>query len=223
MVKDLPPRPVNEANYETAERVMERHVGCFASLPAPNGLCDGFGWPGMRIMHCCSGNALRSIYYLWDHILKFEQGTVKVNLLLNRASPWVDMDSHVPYEGRVDLHIKSDCRLLLRIPEWVKANETRCELNGLSHLLSWEGRYARVGQVEPGDVVVMTFPIAERTLKQTIMGIDLEMVIKGNDVVKMDPPGEYYPFYQQRSHYRQGKPRWVSRDRFLSTYGLAWR
>jgi hypothetical protein len=103
MVKDLPPRPADEANYETSERVAERHVGSFASLPAPNGLCDGFGWPGMRIMHCCSGNAVRSIYYLWNHILGFEQGTVRVNLLLNRASPWMDLASYVPYEGRVAL------------------------------------------------------------------------------------------------------------------------
>ena len=31
---------------------------------------------------------------------------LSVNLLLNRASPWVDVDSHIPYEGRVDLKVK---------------------------------------------------------------------------------------------------------------------
>jgi hypothetical protein len=43
-----------------------------------------------------------------------------VNLLLNRASAWADLDSYIPYEGRVDVRVKRDCELAVRIPEWVK-------------------------------------------------------------------------------------------------------
>ena len=30
-----------------------------------------------------------------------------MNLLLNRASPWIDVDSYLPYEGRVQLKNKT--------------------------------------------------------------------------------------------------------------------
>ena len=221
--KDLPPARADEAKYETTDRVAERQVGAFASLPAPNGLCFGFGWPGMRIMHCCSGNAFRAIYYLWDHIMGFDAGTLRVNLLLNRASPWADLDSYIPSEGRVDLTIKEPCSPQVRIPEWVQPAETSCTVGGQERKLGWEGRYALVGAVRPKDVVTLRFPIAEREVTETIMGESLTMVIRGNDVVSMEPPGDYYPFYQQRGRYREGKTLRVNRQRFVAAGPTHWR
>lgn len=66
-------------------------------------------------MHCCTGNGTRSIYYLWDHALRYEGGHLRVHLLMNRVSEWADVLSHVPYEGRVDVSVKqpvavSQCR-----------------------------------------------------------------------------------------------------------------
>ena len=223
MTRNLPPRPVNEAIYETADRVAERNVGAFASLPAPNGLCFGFGWPGMRIMHCCTGNAIRSIYYLWDNMMRFQEGTLTVELLLNRVSPWADVDSYIPYEGKVDLRIKVPCSLKVRIPEWVRLDDTSCTVNGQTRESGWEGRYVTIGDVRPGDLATLTFPIAERTVQETIWGQGYKMVIRGNDVVHMEPPGEYYPFYQQRGHYREGQPRWIKRQRFVSPEPVRWR
>ena len=60
---------------------------------------------GTGIAHCCTGNGTRAIYYLWDHMLTTRR-PVSVNLLLNRASPWADVDSHIPYAGQVDVRIK---------------------------------------------------------------------------------------------------------------------
>ena len=34
---------------------------------------------------------------------------------------------------------------------------------GAERSLSFDGRYAQVGEVKPGDVATLTFPIAERT------------------------------------------------------------
>ena len=34
-------------------------------------------------------------------------GHAQVNLLLNRASPWLDVDSYLPYEGKVVIHNKT--------------------------------------------------------------------------------------------------------------------
>ena len=173
-------------------------------------------------MHCCSGNATRAIYYLWDHILKYEGGTLRVNLLLDRASPRADIESYIPYEGRVDLRLKDACELKVRIPEWAEREETACAVNGERQRPGWDGRYAQVGAVKPDDVVTLTWPIAERTVEERIWGIDYTLVIKGNDVVFMDPPGKNYPFYQ-RAHYRGSQVRWVERRRFVASNPIQWR
>ena len=174
-------------------------------------------------MHCCAGNETRAIYYLWENILDYSDGTLRINLLLNRASPWADLDSHIPYEGRVDLTIKRSCNLEVRIPEWVKPAETVCTVNSEVRTLGWDGRYARVGSVDPNDLVTLTFPISERTVKETIDGTEYTMIIRGNDVVYMDPPGKNYPFYQRKGHYREGQARWIERRRFLPSEPVHWR
>ena len=48
---------------------------------------------------CCAGNCARTIYYVWEHMVDFQGGHLRVNLLLNRASPWVDVHSYIPYAG----------------------------------------------------------------------------------------------------------------------------
>jgi len=205
---------VTPSGYETTDRVIERNIGAFAGWPEPS------NW-GLAIMHCCTGNGTRSIYYLWDSILAYADGKLRVNLLLNRASPWADVDSHLPYTGQVDVKIKQPVDLAVRIPEWVKPDEVCVEVDGQARDISWDGRYAVVGDVQPGEVVTMRFPIAERTEKVWIEKRQYTLVIKGNDVVAIDPPGQACPLYD-RSHYRMNRTRWKEQLRFASAEEIEW-
>ena len=84
------------------ERVSERVLGSFASGPAPNDWVDTF----CGINGCCVSNGNRAWYFVWENILHFRDGKLRVNLLLNHASKWADIDSHVPYVGQVGIKIK---------------------------------------------------------------------------------------------------------------------
>ncbi len=79
----------------------------------------------------------------------------------------------------------------------------------------WEGRYLVLGPAQPGQRIVVTFPIAERTVKETIGGAEYTLVIKGDTVVHIDPPGKNLPLYR-RDHYRSSEPRYVEVERFIS-------
>ena len=175
----------------------------------------------MGTMHCCTGNGTRALYYLWDHILRYDSGRLRVNLLLNRASPWADVDSHIPYMGQVDVKVKQPVDLSLRIPEWVKPSEVRVQVNGQDRRVSWAGRYVQVGEMKPGNVATMLFPIAERTDNAFIEKERYWLVRKGNDVVKIEPPGRYCPIYQ-REHYRVNSTRWRQMERFVSQEVIHW-
>ena len=214
--------PYASPGFEYTDRVVERNIGSCMSKASPNDfvgarreLSDRPPWDHLFLMHCCTGNYVRAIWYIWDSILDYEDGSLSVNLLLNRSSPWADVESYIPYEGQVDIIVKQSCRLSVRIPEWVKREEAICSVEGQPRRVAWDRRYAQVGQVNAGDVVNLTFPIAERTVKERLAGVDYTMIIKGNSVVFIDPPSRYYPFYQ-RAHYRQNRVRWVKRMRFVS-------
>ena len=197
---------------QCCDHVPERNVGAFVGWPYVNDY-------GRGIMHCCTGNAVRALYYIWEHILTYKQGQLHVNLLLNRASPWADVDSHIPYVGRVDVKIKQPVELSIRIPEWVAPDQASCSVNGQSRPLSFQGRYAQVGAVKPSETVTLTFPIAERTDEVLIIQRQkCTLIRKGNEIVHMVPLGTTY----QRAHYRENQTRWKKVTRFVLGETIAW-
>jgi len=222
VVADQPKLPINEITT-TDDRVGERNVGGFAGWPSPN---DFFGNRQIQggnaiYMHCCTGEGTMALYRVWEKILNYHDGKLKVNLLFNCASLWADVDSYIPYEGRVDVKVKKACELEVRIPEWVKPDECACTINNAGRLLSLDGRYAKVGGVKPDDIATLTFPIFERKDEVLIEGRKYTIVRKGNDMVKIDPPGKYCPLYQ-RAHYRENKARLRKIQRFVSQQLIDW-
>ena len=205
---------------QTTDRVLERNLGSWPTEAAPN---DWYDDPtGIRgFVHGDTANAARAIYWIWDRIVTHSDGALRVNLLLNRASRWADVDSYIPYEGRVDIKVKQPVELAVRIPEWVRPAEARAEVNGEARAVSWDGRYARLGAVRPGETATVTFPLPERTDLVGIQKRTYTLVRRGNDVVDIFPRGRYYPFYR-REHYRSGQTRWRKLTRFVSNEQIAW-
>jgi hypothetical protein len=203
---------------QTVDRVPERNIGTFAGWPSANDFYTGQGIGGM---HCCTGNGTRALYYIWEHTLAYRDGELKVNLLLNRPSPWADIHSYIPYEGQVDIEMKRSCHLKIRLPEWVKSGQFDCQIDGTRHEVGYDGRYAVVGPVSAKAVVQVRFPIGER-----VEAVDIEkqryiLTIKGNDVVDIDPPGRFCPYYE-RDSYRDNVVRWRKTTRFVSADEIRW-
>ena len=112
---------------------------------------------------CCNANMMLAMHKAWDSIVRFEDGLAQVILLLNRASPWVDIDSYLPYEGKVVLRNKKAERMSVRMPLWVDRNAVRCLVNGQEIPLRWLGRQLQIADLQPHDAVTITFPMVETT------------------------------------------------------------
>jgi hypothetical protein len=211
-----------EANG-TSEGVAERNVGAFAGWSTGNDWVVQSPTHHDSIQHCCSGNSCRALYYVWQHILDFQNGSLRVNLLLNRASDWCDIYSYIPYEGRVDLKFRMNCgHVLVRMPEWIEdgSQEVSCQVNGGRRSVKWHGRYIDLGHAKPGDAVMVRFPIGERTVQAKIGNVEYKLKLRGNTVVSIDPPGQNGPLYE-RAYYRQ-PVRWRKVDRFLPQQKINW-
>jgi len=150
---------------ETTDNVCERFVGAYLSE------C---GWPTVIPKHrfmmviCCSGNATMGLYAAWDGIVQCQDGAAKVNLLLNRASKWLDVDSFLPFEGKVVVTNKTAKSISVRMPLWVDLAAVQCEINSRETKPATLGRYLVFQSTEPNDKITITFPVVERQESYTL-------------------------------------------------------
>ena len=201
--------------WEAETDAVERAVGSWAGWATGN---DGVHH---ALMQCCVGNAGRSMYYVWDRVVSRKGDEVRVNLHLNRASQWLDVESHLPYEGKVVLKVKEAPKLAVRIPEWTQSDKVTCKVNGSGTDLLWEGAYIKVQGLNQGDEVTVEFPMREVTLFKQIGTAPYKLRIKGNTVVDISPKGTIYPLYQ-RDHYKQDKAPMKKVNRFVPEDQIAW-
>lgn len=143
-------------------------------------------------------NGARTLYCVWDSIVTRDEDEARVNLLLNRASPWVDVDSYLPAEGRVVLHIKDASKVSVRIPEWGNPWEVQGSVGGQRRRVRVEGRWVRMTRLKPGDQVTLTFSLPKRVVHRVIGEIPYKLVLRGSNVVSIDPKGVAFPLYEHQ-------------------------
>ncbi len=153
--------PKNESN----ERVIERNVGVFMSDATHPTLI-----PEHCLLYtiCCTGNCTPALYAAWEATLRCRAGAAQVNLLLNRASQWFDVESSLPYEGKVVVRNKTARSLAVRIPRWVEMRSVLCRVNKADAAPVVAGRYLVLSRIEPLDVVTLTFPLETTTEAYTL-------------------------------------------------------
>ena len=136
---------------------------------------------------CCSTHGNMGLFYAWDSTIRFSDDIARVNLLLNRASPWMDIDSYIPYDGKVVLLNKQVKEVHVRMPLYVDLAAVTCTVEGRAVKSVWLGRYLRVDGLKPGDRVEITFPLEVSTETWTYRGTPFTLKMKGNTVIGMDP------------------------------------
>ena len=147
---------------------------------------------------------------MWDSIVERAGDEVRVNLLLNRASEWLDVDSYLPAEGKVVLHIKDAERVAVRMPEWCRAKDVQVSVGEEQRAAVVEGNLVKLRWLRPGDCVTLKFPLPERVVHRLIVQEPYKLVLRGSNVVSIDPKGVAYPLYENQP---TGKP--VRTTRFI--------
>jgi hypothetical protein len=147
-----------------------------------------------------------------------------VNLLLNRASQWLDVDSYLPYEGRAVIHNKTTKTLFLRIPAWADKQTVRCRLNNKPVDLSWDGNHIVITGLCKKDTITAEFPM----VKWTEQHYGYTINFKGNTVVDISPRGNLparfksnYPIYL-RDHMKRNKAPMKEITRYVAPMTLKW-
>lgn len=150
----MPSLPGMECN----ENVLERNIGAICNHP------DGAGrFQSPWQMACCTGNGNQAFYYAWEAVVRADGDTANVNLFFNRFSPWLDVQSHLPYEGKVVLSNKTMRKINVRIPGWVKRSTLRVKLGGKDVQPTWIGAYISIDGLKPGQQITLQFFVETQT------------------------------------------------------------
>jgi hypothetical protein len=188
---------------ETTDRVIQRSVGAFGHLVGARYL-----YP--RLMHCCTGNGAQGLYYAWEGIVRGSGKTAEVNLWMNRRSPWVDVWSSLPYEGRLVVQSKAAGRVAVRIPGWAPASALRCLLNGVDVTPDRIGNRVVFEGLVPGDELELEVPVVTERTRYSLANLnhrrgrgpdEYECEFRGNTVISVGEPEEH-PGGQQLEWYR---------------------
>ncbi len=144
------------------DHVLDRSLGSFAGLSLPDCIPHPMG------LQCCTANATQGLYYAWEGILRENGDRATVNLFLNRAGRLLDVDSCLPYEGKVVLRNKKARSIALRLPSWVDKRELRFGSVKLAAEPYWVGRYLVFDGPQPGATITLSFPAKTQTSAYTV-------------------------------------------------------
>ena len=172
---------------------------------------------------CCNVNGAQGIYHAWHGITRFDKGVATVNLFFNRASNWMNVDSYLPYEGKVVLHNKQAHTALVRIPGWVDREKVQCWVERAGNSAKEAVTPPRYGNrlvfqdLKPKDKIILKFPVPIWTDQYTINEIKYSVTFKGSTVIDISPreTGEFYQLYQ-REHFKSDKAPMRKVNRFVT-------
>ena len=231
--------PLHELD-DTIDHVVERTVGTFLS-DSGTPTCI----PKHRFLAtvCCTGNCVPALFFAWDGTVRFERGHAQVNLLLNRASPWLDLDSYLPHRGKVVIDNKQAKTLAVRLPGWVDLDRVVARVNESAADFSMNGRFLHLVGLAAGDRITIEFPMVETTETYTSVWGQHEFWMestdpghawrpsptaytfrfRGNTLIEVTPShdGDLYTLYQRRALDTDEVPMTTVR-RFVTPIRITW-
>ena len=173
------------------------------------------GVSGFEMFGCCAPEGMRAIHTVWSDTIVHRAATssaaagVYVNMSFSRSSPWGEVVSFFPDQGRVTVKASVAERFFLRPNHWVPKASVRAFQGTKTIPVEWQGDYVRF-DATPGQELTLTFPLlafshlSEGLWPQANPGLKMSFEWLGNMVVSVDPVPDKTPLFT-------GKPRKLPR------------
>jgi len=172
---------------EITDRILERTIGAFGHLRAARYMAP-------MMMHCCTANCSQALYYTWEGIIKKSSDMASVNMWLNRRSPWLDVESHLPYNGSLVINNKGMKSIAVRKPGWINAEQIKCTVNGKEVQPIWLGNRMIFNGLNGRDSIAVSVPVKIEKVDMTLTCLNSQdkncgkyaCQFKGNTAVKVE-------------------------------------
>jgi len=150
---------------EIHDRVLERTVGQFGHI-------WGARYQIPQMMACCTANCSQALYYAWEAIVRRSGDTATINLWLNRRSPWVDVWSWLPHEGKLVVQNKGMRTIMVRKPGWAAPGKVRCLVDDQLVTPSWLGNRLVLRDLKGLEQIVLEVPVPQDTAEYTMVNLN---------------------------------------------------
>jgi hypothetical protein len=198
--------PPDEGRYSTTRGVVESQVGGFASRSTLN---DALHLDAPAMMQCCNAAGARGIYDLWRYAVeeqRSEDGLPArqvVHMRFSVETPALQVVSHEPGAGRLEVTPKAAARIAVRLPVGDRhavvaiRSGPECQV----HMLETVDGYVSF-DAQAGQKIELHYPLAERVADYEVgrPGRSLRCTAhwRGESVMRVEPAGPLYPLYQNR-------------------------
>lgn len=164
----------------------------------------GHHWGGPELQNktrafqnCCGGSGIHALYIAWKNAACFENGTLSVNLHIDKLLPQAEIRGFQPFEGLLTIQIKQACPVRVRVPDFVSPGNITVGVNGHLRQVRTFGNYLEVGLCVPGEVIKVGYPLPLVTEEVEIGNSGFRhyhyrVTWKGDTVVSMEPIGDEY-------------------------------
>lgn len=183
-----------KGDHPQREAVTKALYGSWASWSMPNSLDNGLE----AVEGCCLGSGIRACYLVWEHAVTKKAGKVMVNMAFSRNSPWVEVISYEPYEGRMDLCVHEAPILRVRIPGAVNEKDLKLCINGKSVPRGdLTDGYVEFSGLKKDDRIQIEYPLLNQETSEEVSGNTYQVNWRGNTVSGINPKGQYYPLFDR--------------------------
>ena len=184
------------------ERVMSSLLGGFAGWGGVTALSDDSAF-GNTNQHCCNASGARALYDVWHYAVSDQAGEFTINLHLHRnhaaaeivAGEIVSEGAETAGTGFLQIKVKKERRLQVRIPEFVAGREMKVTVNGSPKGPRLGSAFIAVGAVQPGDQIEVTYLLKPRVTEERIAPGVFTFRWRGATVVAASPVQKIRPLF----------------------------
>ena len=135
----------------------------------------------------------------------------------------MDINSYLPYEGKIILKNKTAQKAYIRIPNWVDKQNMTCAINKKNLRLDWLNNYLIVDNLSKNDEIKIEFEMVTRTESYKLDDKEFTFTFKGNTVIDLKPRSEglVYPIYMRDKYFNNQAPL-ITKKRYVFPREVLW-
>ena len=165
------------------------------------------------------GSGIRGCFLVWDSAIEKKDDTVYVNMAFSRNSPWLEVISYQPYEGRIDIIVHETEKIMIRIPSWVNQKDVQISINNTLVCADYENQiYVKLSGLKQDDNITIQYPLRHNIIPEVVNGTEYLAEWKGDTVAGINPKGKLYPLFE-REYMKENTTPIVSRQPYKYQVG----
>jgi hypothetical protein len=138
---------------------------------------------------------LRALYLAWRASATESSSETRVNMGFSRATAHADVVGYEPWEGRVEVRVRSPRTVLVRVPQHAARPAVQALVDEAAVDAVWDGEYLRFDGLGTGQVASIKYPLVEFERLYRIGAVDYTSQWRGDTLLSIEPRAGRYPIY----------------------------